>query len=148
MEEKIMRSSLCKKTTTLGIVAALGLFSAGAFAGTTHNVTVGAGGNTFGPVDISIAAGDSVTWTYAGGAAPHNVVSDPGSVTMFRCANGCDGAGGDGTPSASGWTSTVTFPTAGTIAYFCEIHGAAGGVGMHGTITVTVPVDLQSFDVE
>ena len=143
-----MRSSLCKTTTTLGILAALGLFSAGAFAGTTHNVTVGGAGNTFSPVSISIAAGDTVTWTYAGGAAPHNVTSDPGAVTAFRCANGCDGAGGDGTPSATGWTSTVTFPTAGTIAYFCEIHGAAGGIGMHGTVTVTVPVDLQSFEVD
>ena len=144
-----MRSSLRKTTITLGIAATLGLFSAGAFAGTTHNVTVGGGGGfTFAPANISIAAGDSVTWTYAGGGPAHNVQSDPGSVTTFRCANGCDATGGDGAPSAAGWTATVTFPTAGTIPYFCFVHGAAGGVGMSGTVTVTVPVDLQSFEVD
>jgi plastocyanin len=147
-----MRSTAGKntlKTITLGIAATLGLASASAFAA-NHTVTVGPPGNafSFSPADITIAAGDTVTWTYAGGGAPHNVVSDPGSVTSFRCANGCDGAGGNGAPSSSAWSATVTFPTAGTIGYFCEVHGAAGGQGMAGTVTVTVPVTLQSFDVD
>jgi plastocyanin len=147
-----MRPTLGKKTLktiTLGIAATLGLASATAFAA-NHTVTVAPAGNafSFSPADVTIAAGDTVTWTYAGGGAPHNVVSDPGSVTSFRCANGCDGAGGNGAPSSSAWTATVTFPTAGTIGYFCEVHGAAGGQGMAGTVTVTVPVTLQSFDVD
>ena len=144
-----MRSA-SRKTIKLGIVATLGLFSASAFA-VDHPVQVGVvvnGGFTFSPSTLSIAAGDTVTWTSAGGTAPHNVRSDAGSVTNFRCANGCDGAGGNGTPSAAAWTATVTFPTPGTIPFYCEIHGGPGGVGMSGSITVTTPVDLQSFDVD
>jgi plastocyanin len=142
-----MRSA-SRKTIMFGIVATLSLFSAGAFA-TDHPVTVGAnGGFSFAPATLSIAAGDTVTWTYAGGTAPHNVRSDAGSVTNFRCANGCDGAGGNGTPSAVGWTATVAFPTPGTIPFYCEIHGGPGGVGMSGSITVTTPVDLQSFEID
>lgn len=141
-----MRSA-SRKTITFGIVATLGLFSASAFA-VDHPVSVGGGGTlTFSPATLSIAAGDTVTWSYAGGTAPHNVRSDAGSVTNFRCANGCDGAGGNGTPSSAAWTATVTFPTAGTIPFYCEIHGGPGGQGMSGSITVTTPVDLQSFEV-
>ena len=44
----------------------------------------------------------------------------------FRCANGCDGdgAGGDGTPSSSAWTASVTFPvgSAGTYTVYSENH--------------------------
>ena len=142
-----MRSNSCK-AITIGIAATLGLFSAGAYAA-DHPVTVGGGGGfTFAPNNLSISAGDTVTFTYAGGAAPHNVRSDPTAVTQFRCANGCDGQGGDGTPSGTAWTATVTFPTAGSVPFYCEIHGGPGGIGMAGTITVTVPVDLQSFEVD
>jgi plastocyanin len=135
------------KTLTACVVATLALASASAWA-VDHPVTVGGSGNNFSPADLSIAAGDTVTFSYAGGAAPHNVVSDPGAVTQFRCANGCDGAGGNGDATSAAWSSTITFPTAGTIGYFCEIHGGPGGSGMSGTITVTIPVELQSFDVD
>ena len=142
-----MRSSSCK-TITIGIAATLGLFSASAYAA-DHPVTVGGGGGfTFAPSSLSISAGDTVTFSYAGGAAPHNVRSDPSAVTQFRCAQGCDGQGGSGAPTAAAWTATVTFPTAGSVPFYCEIHGAPGGIGMAGTITVTVPVDLQSFEVD
>jgi len=139
--------SISSKTITIGIAASLGLFSAGAFAA-DHPVTVGGGGNTFNPATLSIAAGDTVTFSYAGGATPHNVRSDPTAVTQFRCALGCDGQGGDGTPTGTAWSSTITFPTAGQVPYYCEIHGGPGGIGMSGVITVTVPVDLQSFEVD
>jgi plastocyanin len=139
--------SIASKTITIGIAASLGLFSAGAYAA-NHPVTVGGGGNTFAPSTLSIAAGDTVTFSYAGGATPHNVRSDPTAVTQFRCALGCDGQGGNGTPTGTAWTSTVTFPTAGSVPFYCEIHGGPGGIGMSGVITVTVPVDLQSFEVD
>jgi hypothetical protein len=57
-------------------------------------------------------------------------------VTQFRCANGCDGDGGNGDPASNTWTATVTFPTAGTVGFYCEIHGGDGGAGMSGVITV------------
>ena len=92
---------------------------------------------TFTPNNLTIAVGDTVTFRNSGGV--HNVASDPGSITMFRCANGCDGAGGNGNLNGTAWSATVAFPTAGTIRYFCEAHGDPGGAGMAGVITVTAP---------
>src|SRR4249919_1300085 len=86
----------------------------------------------FSPKTLTIAAGDSVTFTNGGGF--HNVASDPGAVMAFRCAAGCDGAGGNGNLSSASWSATVLFTTPGTVRYFCERHGAAGGLGMSGTI--------------
>ncbi len=104
-----------------------------AFAANT-TVTVGPDGSmTFSPANVTINAGDTVTFTYAGGVLSHNVTSD---TSLFRCANGCDGAGGNGNLSSAAWTSTVTFNTAGTFRYYCENHGAPGGVGMSGIVTV------------
>jgi plastocyanin len=98
------------------------------------NHTVTASGMSFSPKNLAINAGDTVTFRNDGGL--HNAASDPGSVTMFRCANGCAGAGGNGNPSSALWSATVSFPTAGTVGYYCEIHGAPGGGGMSGTITI------------
>ena len=98
---------------------------------------------TFSPSTLTIVAGDTVTFRNAGGF--HNVVSDPGAVTEFRCANGCDGMGGNGNLSSAAWSATVTFPTAGTIGYFCEAHGSAGGVGMAGKIIVTAAPPMVSL---
>ena len=95
-----------------------------------HAVSVGPG-NVFAPRALTIAVGDSVTWTNNGGV--HNVRADDNS---FRCAAGCDGGGGDGSPSTAGWSFTLTFNDPGLIRYFCEVHGAPGGIGMSGTVTV------------
>src|SRR4249919_3874948 len=100
-----------------------------------ENHIVTASGMSFSPKNLAINAGDTVTFQNNGGL--HNAASDGGSVTMFRCANGCDGAGGNGAPSSGAWSATVTFPTAGTVRYYCEIHGAPGGIGMAGTITIS-----------
>ncbi|MGA9423154.1 MAG: plastocyanin/azurin family copper-binding protein [Rhodanobacteraceae bacterium] len=110
------------------------MLSLSAFA-TDHMVTVGGGPLAFDPATLTVDVGDTVTFTNAGGF--HNATSDPDAVTAFRCANGCDGDGngGDGAPSGSAWTFTITLDTAGTVGYHCEIHGAPGG-GMFGTITV------------
>jgi plastocyanin len=89
---------------------------------------------TFTPNTVTIALGDTVTFRNGGGL--HNAVSNPGSVTAFRCANGCDGAGGNGNPSSAAWSATVAFPAAATIGYFCDVHGAPG-VGMAGRILVS-----------
>jgi len=103
-----------------------------------HRVTVGgtydSGGYTypqlnFSPRMINANVGDTVTFVNSGGT--HNVAADDGS---FRCANGCDGSGGNGNPSGSNWSSTITLTAAGTIGFHCEVHGS---MGMTGTINVT-----------
>ena len=85
----------------------------------------------FQPAQVTIVEGDSVTWTNTQGQ--HNVTADDGD---FRCANGCDGQGGNGDPSFPPWSITLVFGDPGEVPYFCELHGAAGGVGMSGTVTV------------
>lgn len=102
---------------------------------TTHaanwSVDVGGGANlTFSPATLEITAGDTVTFVNRGGF--HNVAADDGS---FRCAQGCDGSGGDGNASSLPWSATVTLSTPGSVGYHCEIHGVPG-LGMFGTITV------------
>ena len=113
------------------------LLAAASCWGVEHHVVVGGstggyyGGTPilmFNPPNITINVGDTVRFTNADG--PHNVHADNGS---FRCAQGCDGQGGNGDPIDSAWTSTVAFTQAGVITYRCDNHGAAG---MTGTITV------------
>jgi plastocyanin len=113
--------------------AVVGL-SFAAMAPAANHVVTASPNFTFSPGNLSITAGDTVTFRNGGGF--HNVASDPGSVTSFRCANGCDGTGGDGDLSDASWSATVAFPTAGTIGYYCEAHGSPGGGGMAGRITV------------
>lgn len=87
--------------------------------------------NTFEPSDLTIAPGDTVTWTNNGGF--HNVRADDDD---FRCADGCDGEEGDGSPSTDPWTFSLVFTEVGMIPYYCEIHGAPGGSGMSGVVDV------------
>src|SRR5262249_20228565 len=113
--------------------AVLALASQGALAA-SQTVTVGPNGsNTFSMKDVTINAGESVTFTYSGGGMAHNVHADDGS---FPCAHGCDGQGGNGSVSNTAWSSTVTFNQPGTFRYYCDLHGAPGGIGMAGSVTV------------
>src|SRR5947209_5073788 len=101
--------------------------SEGGYYGGTTTVPV----LMFSPSAMTINVGDTITFTNVGGTtAMHNVVADDGS---FRCANGCDGAGGNGAPASNQWHATVTFNKAGVFNYHCENHGVQG---MTGTITV------------
>jgi plastocyanin len=98
-----------------------------------HVVTVGGIGNGFTPSNLTIQAGDTVTFRNQSGF--HNVVADDDS---FRCSNNCASASNPsgGNPSSSEWVQTITFDTAGDIGYYCSAHGGAGGIGMSGTIKV------------
>jgi plastocyanin len=119
-------------------VASLAFCATPAFAA-DHVVLAknGPGGRHFEPSPLTIAVGDTVTFKNdPAGLGFHNVKSDDGAITAFRCANGCDGAGGNGDAASNAWQATVAFPDAGTIGYYCEIHGGSGGVGMAGSITV------------
>ena len=70
----------------------------------------------FEPAELEIQVGDTVTWTNEGGL--HNVVA-PGK---FRCANGCDGEGGNGDPSTDPWSFSRTFETVEDSDYCGEGH--------------------------
>jgi plastocyanin len=93
----------------------------------TANALTGAAGVTvsndqFSPFNAKVLAGGTVTWTWATGAATHNVT---------WVAGGFDDSGNQSTG-----THLVTFPAAGTFSYYCSIHGSPGA-GMNGTVTVS-----------
>ena len=111
----------------------LPLFSASEAGATEHFVTANPN-LTFTPAELAIVSGDTVTWTNDGGL--HNAQADDGS---FRCANGCDDAGGNGDPAFNSWQFSRIFTATGEVPYFCVVHGAAGGIGMSGVITVPEP---------
>jgi plastocyanin len=90
--------------------------------------------STFRPANLSIDAGGTVTWTQTS-ALPHTVTADDGSFDSHP-----DCAGGTGC-MAAGDTFTHTFTEPGEYAYHCRIHGAPGGVGMAGVITVAAAGD-------
>lgn len=61
----------------------------------------------FEPAALTVAPGTRVTWTHAG-QAPHTVTSDTGAFDSGRLTGG--------------QTFAFTFTSAGTFAYYCEIH--------------------------
>lgn len=126
-----MHRSIARRLSLATLLITLSAFAG--FAENAHaaNQNVSLSGVSFSPRNVTINAGEQVTWTNNGGT--HNVVADDNS---FRCANGCDDQGGNGDLSSANWSFSRTFSSAGTVAYHCAAHGAAGGVGMSGTVTV------------
>ncbi|MCA1824985.1 MAG: hypothetical protein LC640_12140, partial [Frankia sp.] len=84
-----------------------------------HAVQVGPS-LTFTPAELTIDAGDTVTWTWDG--ANHSVTFDDGSF--------------DSDVHSSPYSTRRGFSRAGRFPYYCKIHGGRGGSGMHGVITV------------
>lgn len=105
------------RTLILGFV--LFVFIPVAQAQTTHDVTVG--DDFFSPANLTIQAGDTVRWNNASGGNPHDVTADDGSFNS---------------QTLSSFTYTQTFNNPGEVPYHCTVHGAAGGIGMSGNITV------------
>jgi plastocyanin len=70
----------------------------------------------FSSADITVEVGATVTWTNTG-AATHTVTSDSGAFDSGNLAPGA--------------TFSMTFDSAGTFSYFCEIHPS-----MVGSVTV------------
>ena len=71
--------------------------------------------------DITVAAGDTVRWTFAGTAQPHNVAAQGGNWT-YRTELGA--------PPAP--TAQFTFAAAGVYRYVCEVHATT----MSGVVRV------------
>jgi plastocyanin len=87
----------------------------GGQAPTTQSVAATAG-SVFAPACVDVAAGGTVTWTFA---AEHNVIF------------AVDPPGGDITPPVSSGSVSRTFPTAGSYTYTCTLHA-----GMNGRVVV------------
>lgn len=122
-------SSGGSSTTTTGSTGTTG-------GGNTASVQM-TGAHTFNPVNVTVAAGTTITWTDPD-VVNHTVTSDTG-VTGFAS----DTQFPSGLPSGASFSFTVPAGTAsGTILYYhCRFHGAAGngssiGPGMAGTVTV------------
>src|SRR5512135_2103322 len=112
---------MLRRTVMLNLLFAAALLHLPGAAVQATTFTVTANSNlTFTPSTLTINTGDTVVFMNAGGN--HNVVADDNSFT-------------NGAPSMANWSFSHTFNAAGTIGYFCSIHGGPGS-GMHGTITV------------
>ena len=117
----------------------LTLLLSGIFAwATNHQVSVGGAANAFSPSTLTITAGDTVTWTNAGGS--HNV---NGNMTTFP-SNPASFFSGNA--SSTTWTYSHTFTLAGSYGYQCDPHSI---FGMTGTITVNAlpPVSTPCSDL-
>jgi plastocyanin len=79
-------------------------------------------GFAFKPQTVEVKAGGKVTWTNQDGAT-HTTTSGTPSAKDGKW---------EGQLAGSGGSFSFTFPTAGTFAYFCAIHGAS----MTGTVVV------------
>ncbi|HZB94922.1 MAG TPA: cupredoxin domain-containing protein [Herpetosiphonaceae bacterium] len=77
--------------------------------------------NYFKPKTLTVQVGTTVKWGNEG-KHEHTVTAD----------NGAFGSG----DLESGDNFSFTFNKAGTYAYHCKYHGAAGGIGMSGTVIV------------
>ncbi len=96
----------------------------GGGGGGTTTIQVGAPGNQFNPASVTVLVGTTVTWDWASTGVIHNVVPDGATPPT------------SGPLTAGPNTYAFTFNTPGMYRYFCQAHGASGGVGMSGTVIV------------
>jgi plastocyanin len=123
-----MKSSPVRRLTFL--VAAIGLTALVAACGGSSSTTSPAPGpfkgtiqvssNFYSPASVTIAAGDSVTWVWTGSS--HSVTEGIPGGGAHAFDSGVKSSGKFG----------HRFNAAGTVHYFCTIHGSA----MTGVITV------------
>lgn len=134
----------------LGSLLAAAAVTAPPAQAASQSVTLG--NFMFSPAALTVAVGDTVTWSYNGqdgrsmlygapfgAAAPHNVHFTKDGSSLSGNA--------DGSPSAAAWSKSRTFTSAGTFSYYCQVHGAANGSGMAGTITVAGAASPQAAPV-
>jgi MYXO-CTERM domain-containing protein len=106
---------------TLGGIVAIFASGLGSVAfAANHDVDIAS--FAFSPGSVTVAVGDTVTWTNADPQG-HTATADDASFDTGTIANGA--------------SKSVTFSTAGTIAYHCKIHPAM-------TATITVLADAST----
>jgi plastocyanin len=106
--------------TLLAVLALPGTALADNTIQATDGVLPDGSDNRWTPSALTIKAGETVTWSFAGTTIAHNVKS----------ASGWDFAN---SPAVAGPPATYTFTTPGTYEFFCQLHATP----MRGTITVT-----------
>ena len=83
--------------------------------------TVSVQDELFDPAQAEIVAGVTLTWRHDG-EEQHTITADDGSF--------------DSGIINPGDTFPVTFDASATYPYYCQIHGAPGGIGMAGIVLV------------
>ena len=75
----------------------------------------------FGPKEIKVKAGTTITWKNEG-SKPHSATAVDKSfdTAIFQ----------------PGESKSATFSTPGTFKYYCQLHGTPDGNGMVGTVVV------------
>ena len=108
----------------IAVVLALVALPGGAALAADQSVDVQ--DNAFVPPTVTIAPGDSVTWTQSG-SNPHSVTAEDDSFDSHpNCPPVCMDSGDE---------FSHMFDEPGEYGYFCKIHGAPGE-GMSGTVIV------------
>jgi plastocyanin len=114
-----------RRAALAGVVAAL---AAGPAAAEAQVVTAVDGteadgyNNRWSPASVTVRAGETVTWSFAGSTVYHNVASS-GPEWSYR----------NGPPAIAPPNASFTFPTPGTYRFVCEIHATT----MVGDVIVT-----------
>jgi plastocyanin len=118
------------RTTALAALVSVGLMTSPLVANAV-DVKLGSDGGqlVFVPDEVTIKAGDSVTWKGNKGM-PHNVVFDEEAVPE---GTALDKINHEDMINEEGESVTSKFDKPGTYAYYCEPHR---GAGMNGTVVV------------
>jgi plastocyanin len=88
--------------------------------------------NRFEPASIAVSVGGVVNWFWPVGSEGHNIVPDDGNAPATS-----------GAPADYPKYLSFTFANPGVYRYHCAVHGAPGGVGMSGSVTVLAPDSLR-----
>ena len=113
------------------------------FAQTVHTVNVGPG-LVYDPAEITITAGDQVTWVSLGGT--HDVNFDTNTITGSSFGNPQSIADASLPVQGAGTMGTITFSEAGTYDYDCSV-GAHAQYGMVGKVIVNPAPDENTHIV-
>lgn len=106
------KNTLARITACLAVIGGAIMLAAPSFAATTTvNLTAT---NQFDAANVTVAEGDTVTFTWLGGF--HDVSFD-------------DGVSSGAPVGVDGTTFSRTFDTAGTYRYVCTVHASTGMVG-------------------
>ena len=118
------------RRTTFALLATVAavctcLFAATAALAQAPAATISVTGNqtTWSPSAVTVSTGETVRWSFAGSALPHNVHSSSSNWNVNSPI---------GTAQAP---VDFTFTTAGVYSFLCDVHGS----GMSGTVTVEEP---------